>query len=209
DIVHRDFKPSNVIVGVDRVVVVDFGLARGRNDDSSADERRGGLLDLDVTLTGERVGTPRYMAPEQHVGAPVSAVAGQVAFATAPWTAFFGLAPFRGQTSAELLEAIRKGPPAAPSDTKVPDRVRAALGRALALQPEDRWPTLAALLGELAHDPAATRRAALFGSFAAAALIAVGGSTYAVGPRAAAPDPCARGAALAAPLSDQAGPARP
>jgi tetratricopeptide (TPR) repeat protein/predicted Ser/Thr protein kinase len=203
DIVHRDFKPSNVIVGPDRVVVVDFGLARARSDDSSGEARGAGVLDLDVTLTGERVGTPRYMAPEQHAGAPVSALADQFAFATALWTALYGAAPFRGQTSAELLEAIGKGPAAPPPESKVPERVRAALARALALRPEDRWPTLAALLGELAHDPAAARRVGLSIGFVAAALIAVGGSTYAVGLHTAAQDPCAGGDAIVAPLWDE------
>src|SRR5262249_939317 len=68
-IVHRDFKPSNVIVGDGRVVVVDFGLARSPGESSSDDGDRTTIpspLDVDLTLTGQRLGTPKYMAPEQH-----------------------------------------------------------------------------------------------------------------------------------------------
>src|SRR5262249_6601977 len=63
-IVHRDFKPANVLVGEDRVVVVDFGVARGGGDEPLEAERTD-MLDIGVTEAGECVGTPLYMAPEQ------------------------------------------------------------------------------------------------------------------------------------------------
>ncbi len=164
-IVHRDFKPSNVIVGADRVVVVDFGLARAHGDeDDRAEGEPGGaatVLDVDVTLTGERVGTPRYMAPEQHIGGPVHAHADQYSFAASLWEALYGAPPFTGGTSAEMLEGIARGPAPSPADRKIPERFREALSRALALRPSDRWPALADLLDELTRDPAAARRRSL------------------------------------------------
>ena len=59
-VIHRDIKPSNIMVGADdRVKLVDFGVAR--------------LVDVEVTRTGESLGTPAYMAPEQMRGAPIDA----------------------------------------------------------------------------------------------------------------------------------------
>jgi len=157
-IIHRDFKPSNVVVGADRVVVVDFGLACARADEADREEAEGSgsgtLLHVDLTLTGERVGTPRYMAPEQHVGGRVTALADQFAFAASLWEALFGVPPFNGETRAEVVQSMTRPP----ADRQVPERVRAALARALALRPSERWPTLAALLAELTRDPAAARR---------------------------------------------------
>jgi tetratricopeptide (TPR) repeat protein/predicted Ser/Thr protein kinase len=163
-IIHRDFKPSNVIVGADRVVVVDFGLARGREDECDSDEgdrSPAGVLDVTLTLTGERVGTPRYMSPEQHTGDPVTALADQFAFATSLWTAFYRAPPFDGHTRIEVLQQMATGLRPPPTDRKIPERVRAALARALSLRPSDRWPALDDLLVELGRDPWAARRRGL------------------------------------------------
>src|SRR5262249_7582666 len=103
-------------------------------------------------------GTPRYMAPEQHAGATVTAFADQASFAISLWEAFFGEPPFPGATSAEVLHRMAVGPPTAPASSDVPEHVRAALVRALAFRPGERWPTLPELLTELARDPAAARR---------------------------------------------------
>ena len=178
-IIHRDFKPSNVIVGADRVVVVDFGLACARGDDSGDDEEAepasaASVLGLNITLTGERVGTPRYMAPEQHAGSVVTPLVDQFAFATALWEALYRAPPYPGLGAAELLHMVARGLPSAPPSGKVvPDRVRAALVRALAFRPEDRWPSLADLLAELTRDPAARRRQRIAVLAMTAAAIAV------------------------------------
>jgi tetratricopeptide (TPR) repeat protein/predicted Ser/Thr protein kinase len=175
-IIHRDFKPSNVIVGADRVVVVDFGLARARGDEAAreASDRSSAtsVLEVDLTLTGERVGTPLYMAPEQHLGDPVTARADQFAFATSLWAALYGDPPFSVRSAGEALQGKLNGPQTPTSDRGVPERVRAALARALAFQPADRWPALSDLLAELAHDPAARRLRLLAVAGLAAAAIA-------------------------------------
>src|SRR5262245_64697960 len=65
-IIHRDFKPANVLVGRDgRVRVMDFGLARAGSEPTSVETPTMGLLSDDITRAGTLVGTPAYMSPEQ------------------------------------------------------------------------------------------------------------------------------------------------
>ena len=207
-IVHRDFKPSNVIVGESRVVVVDFGLARSHGDGlSSDDEERMAIptpLHVDLTSTGDRPGTLRYMAPEQHLIGPVTELADQYAFAATLWEALYGSPPFAGANSAEIVEAMSRPLPLPPADRKVTDRVRAALARALAFRPEDRWPTLVTLLEELGRDPMAARRR-LLGRIAIAVAAVAAPAAFLVGTRVSSPiDPCDGGTRLAAGSWDDA-----
>src|SRR6185436_1386704 len=65
-IVHRDFKPDNVLIDASgQVVVTDFGLARASDDDAEAARQSSSVLRVDVTQTGSYLGTPAYMSPEQ------------------------------------------------------------------------------------------------------------------------------------------------
>ena len=191
----------------DRVVVVDFGLARAADDDpepESADEPAT-ILDVNLTLTGERVGTLRYMAPEQHAGRGITAQADQFAFAAALWQALHeGRPPFQGATSAELLEDMQRVLPVAPQRKKTPPHVRAALARALAFRPEDRWPRLADLLDELASDPAARRRRVLGALLLATAAIAAPLAFVAGRQAPAAGDVCGAGERARAAVWDEA-----
>src|SRR5262249_57027611 len=104
----------------------------------------------------ERVGTPRYMAPEQHGGAPVTEVADQFAFATALWSALYRAAPFEGSSAEELRAKIARGPRST-AGHHVPGHIEAALRRALALKPEYRWPALGDHLSALPGAPHARR----------------------------------------------------
>ncbi len=169
-LVHRDFKPDNVLLSDNgRVFVTDFGLARwsvineaseaaaltldGEPSESTDDQRF-----HELTKSGAFVGTPAYMAPEQFWRAKVGPACDQFAFCVVLWEALFGARPFEARTLASLAHAVCEAPtPAFPSTPALPRRVRAALLRGLAKKPEDRFPSMQALLGALG--PAGGRRA--------------------------------------------------
>jgi tetratricopeptide (TPR) repeat protein len=157
-LVHRDFKPHNVLVGDDgRARVTDFGLAR---EESSAPEPASAVEETKpsagltpLTSAGRVMGTPAYMAPEQHLGAPADARADQFGFAIALWEALHGERPFAGATAAAIRAAVIGGNVRAPRNRDVPAFVQRALTRALAANPAQRWPSMNALLAALASDP--------------------------------------------------------
>jgi tetratricopeptide (TPR) repeat protein/predicted Ser/Thr protein kinase len=167
-LVHRDFKPDNVLVGRDgRVRVVDFGLVRASDEptpDTSLVEPSGDLRigpssrsSQQITRVGALVGTPGYMAPEQLRGRSADARADQFAFCVVVWEALFGERPFEGADLASLREAIEGGRVRAPRrEPGVSERMSRALVRGLALRPEQRFVDMHALLGEL-QDEAARR----------------------------------------------------
>lgn len=157
-VVHRDFKPSNVLLGDDgRVKVVDFGLAKGllpgETDRSSTDFGPETVRDVsssDITATGEVVGTPAYMAPEQLQGKKVGPAADQYAFCVAVWEASTGQRPFTGASTNELHRAIRAGKPTARTrDGSPPRSLLRVLRRGLAYDPARRWPSMTRLSKEL------------------------------------------------------------
>src|SRR5262249_3811962 len=118
-IVHRDFKPGNVLVGADgRVRVTDFGLARLAEASDGEIGPAEPLVPLHSTLTvaGAVLGTPRYMAPEQRAHAPATVHSDQYSFCMALWEALCGrLPPERGPGVPRwLLRALAVGLAAAP-----------------------------------------------------------------------------------------------
>ncbi len=150
-LVHRDFKPDNVLLGDDgQVRVTDFGLARAEPAPLTppgpwTEEPRGR-----DTLTGVRQGTPAYMSPEQWRGLRADARSDQFSFCVALYEALFGQRPFAGGTAEERVRALREGrvtPP--PRGSRVPGAVRDAVLRGLAAEPDSRHPTLDALLTRL------------------------------------------------------------
>ena len=160
--VHRDFKPDNVLIDRGgRVAVADFGLVGDFGSRTAADGDPGAELSLADRLTRHSlvVGTPAYMAPEQQLGQPVDARADQFAFCAALYEALHGQLPFAGQTRAEYLDAVRVGAlRSQPGDSRVPAWLDDVLARGLALRPTDRWPSMQALLAELVSDPENERR---------------------------------------------------
>ncbi len=143
-LVHRDFKPANVLVSDDvepRVLVGDFGLALA-----------------DATQHEPGVGTPSYMAPEQHAGDAVGAAADQFAFCVALYGALWRRRPFAGGTAEELARDKAEGRIIAPPrGSNVPSWLRDAVLRGLSPDPAERWPTMDALVRVLGSDPARTR----------------------------------------------------
>ena len=151
DIVHRDFKPSNAIIGPDhRVRVLDFGLARRLGDAPEGGRVDGARpVSAPTTASSTVVGTPSYAAPEQLAGAPVTAASDQFSFCVALHHALEGVAPFAGDTLDERIASIRSDPPRLGDGRRVPSWLRAIVRRGLAAEPSQRYPSMPALLAEL------------------------------------------------------------
>ncbi|QSQ22719.1 serine/threonine protein kinase [Pyxidicoccus parkwayensis] len=207
-LVHRDFKPTNVLVGRDgRVFVTDFGLARpvgnsGREDGppelpSPVSEGSGKLFEP-LTQAGVVLGTPPFMSPEQFRGDAVDARSDQFSFCAALYRALYGTRPFdpdvlsrAAKSKARRLASGAKGEAASPAlppdliqepprDAKVPAWVRRAVMRGLSLEAEGRFASMGDLLEALSQEKHFARRRRLGGgAVAAVALVAaVGGGAW-------------------------------
>ncbi len=149
-LVHRDFKPDNVLVTADtEPLVVDFGVARTQLDEGEAAEPVP-HASMSMTGTGALVGTPAYMAPEQLRREGADARSDQFAFAVALYEALLGRRPFAGATPELLLAAMHQGAPtAALAGRSCPRGLRKIIDRALSLEPAARYPSMLALIDEL------------------------------------------------------------
>ena len=170
-LVHRDFKPDNVLIGDDgRVRVTDFGLARNR-DESIEQSLQESLIPkppelaarvtgtfATLTKTGVLVGTPAYMAPEQYSGRGVTGATDQFAFCVAFYEALYGERPFPGRTLAELATNVCLGKRRPLGDARVPSRVRDAILRGLSVDPEERFGSMEELLAVINRRPTRTLR---------------------------------------------------
>ena len=178
-LIHRDFKPDNVMVSRDgRVRVMDLGLARRGADavESAAQSTGRGILSLHLTQAGAVMGTPAYMAPEQFEGADVTPAADVFAFSVTLWEALYGVRPFAGETMMALLANLVAGRmQAPPRGRRVPAWLRRVLERGLASTPERRWPGMQAMLAALARGHTRARLQVL-----GASLLLLGGCAGAV-----------------------------
>ena len=157
-LLHRDFKPANVLVSSSgEVKVTDFGLAKsldapggltrthGSDDDAEDDE----LTTEGLTRAGTVMGTPRYMSPEQHEGSKLTPSADQYAFCIALWEALAGEPPFSGK---DMAAAKTAGAPVWSSSNSVPSRVVNAIRRGLEPRSLERWPSMAELIDALSQE---------------------------------------------------------
>ncbi|MCH9682270.1 MAG: serine/threonine-protein kinase [Deltaproteobacteria bacterium] len=170
-LVHRDFKPSNVMVGDDgRVRVTDFGLAATDRSATTIPTVAREHTDDDAdptTAAGSRVGPPRYMAPEQRHGQPIDHRADQWSFAVSLWEAVHGRHPFADAQG--IIDPARPAPTTPPSSA-VPGSLRRVLTRALRHQPTQRYPSMEALLERLSSLGGRRRRRIAVGLVAMGAV---------------------------------------
>jgi serine/threonine protein kinase len=180
-LLHRDFKPDNVLVGHDgRVRVTDFGLARSVMTPDDGKRPIPGVsssLNVDLTATGTVLGTPRYMAPEQLTSADIDARADQFSFCVALYEALYNVHPLPGATSVAMLE---KNQPAndPPDGTKVPATVAKVVKRGLERDRAKRFPSMSALVAELVPQPPRPRMR--YAAIAFAGLALVGAASFAM-----------------------------
>jgi WD40 repeat protein/predicted Ser/Thr protein kinase len=168
-IIHRDFKPENVLIGDDGVVrVTDFGVARLVEGEATTER----ALAITLTRPGMLVGTPAYMAPEQLDGGRITAAADQFAFCVTAYELVYGLRPFRAESIAECRAAIaRQRLATPPRSVRVPRGVHAAIARGLAIDPAARHASMEVLLRLL--EPRTRRLRLVAGVGVAGAIAAI------------------------------------
>jgi len=170
-IVHRDFKPSNVMLvplgnsaagdsGGVRAVVTDFGIARAL---VVAPENEG-------TQTGAVVGTPQYMAPEQVTGGTITAATDIYALGVVMHEMVTGKLPFTGDTA---LAAPPRGGAPQPTTLRLDSRWSAAVARCLAREPERRFNSVLDVIPALDRASRGTRRRWVAGALLATAALGV------------------------------------
>ncbi len=195
-LLHRDFKPDNVVVGNDgRVRVADFGLASGVGEAAGAlnmDELDEAELVSSLTATGVLLGTPAYMAPEQLRAEPGDHRSDQYSFCVALFECLYGQRPFSGASLRELRENILRGEPHR-GDGVVPAWLERVVLAGLDGDPNNRHPDMRSLIAALQRDPSERWRRG-FGVLAGVATVAAMAVAFARSP----PEVCTAGDALAA-----------
>ncbi len=193
-IIHRDFKPTNVLVDArGHARVSDFGIALvGATDTGeqalssdpsievavSAGDLTPPSVSAALTEAGTIVGTPAYMSPEQHKRSTVDARSDQFSFCVALYEALYGTRPFSG-SGKEYARQVSRGEVTRPDPkAPVPGWISAIVMRGLSKDPDARFPTMTALVDALGRDPRRHRRQLALGG---AAIAAVAGAAAVVG----------------------------
>ncbi len=139
-VVHRDLKPQNILLdGNEQVFVSDFGLAKSLE------------TDIGMTNTGEFLGTPRYMAPEQVEGKQVDHRADLYAFGLILYEMVTGDVPFHAETALQLMFKRIREEPVSPRqfNPDLPDYLAKVILKCLERDPEQRYQSAREILGDL------------------------------------------------------------
>jgi tetratricopeptide (TPR) repeat protein len=174
-VIHRDFKPENVMIADDgRVKVMDFGLARSGVRPSGPASGAGSLDDdggqATLTDAGTLLGTPAYMSPEQFAQRAVGPASDQFGFCVAFFEALVGQRPFDGSTLHELATSVAAGRIRDTPPTTAPGWLLQIVRKGLAPAPEDRHASMDALLAALDRGLRRRRRPLLLVAGAAAGV---------------------------------------
>jgi len=175
-LIHRDFKPANVLVdGEARPRVLDFGLACSADEIHSThapSSNPASMLGEALTETGVLMGTPQYMSPEQFAGR-ADARSDQWAFCVTAWELLYGVRPFTAPDVVNLQRVIESGYiPGPPMDSPVPGWVERVLRRGISVDPAGRFADMGSLLSALQRDKR-SRRMQILGLTGAVVLSAV------------------------------------
>ncbi|MCX4240420.1 serine/threonine-protein kinase [Paraliomyxa miuraensis] len=175
-LLHRDFKPGNVLMGQDGAVkVADFGLA-AVTQELRAELDTQGLVRTDATLSWRPGGTLHYMAPEQQRGEPLTPRSDQFGFCVSLYEAIYGgERPYDGSDRHAILVAKERGP-TLPRTARIPTALRRVLARGLAPRAEDRFESMVELRQALVRIRRGTRRP----WWIAAGLVMAGGTAAAL-----------------------------
>jgi|SoiMethySBSTD1v2_1073268.scaffolds.fasta_scaffold142418_2 eukaryotic-like serine/threonine-protein kinase len=139
-VVHRDVKPANLLLDSRRDLrVADFGIARVVDEATST-----------MTLAGMVLGTAGYISPEQARGEPAAAASDNYSLAAVAFELLTGSRPFAREVDTDEIAAHVNDPPPHASTAGLPPAVDGVFARALAKQPQDRYPTAAAFAADLA-----------------------------------------------------------
>lgn len=149
-IVHRDLKPANIMFGDERVVVSDFGLARIVAPEGSGAD--GAEASSATMSTGQILGTPSYMAPEQAEGRPAAPASDRYALGVVAYELLVGVVPFLGDTAQATLIQVATKPPPPPRQLNpaLEEAVERVLIKALARNPVERFESGEELVASLA-----------------------------------------------------------
>ena len=152
-IVHRDFKPDNVLLGQDgSPKIADFGLAKYLAPVESDGDTAGTTLQDERTREGTVFGTVGYMSPEQAEGRPLDFRSDQFSFGSVLYEMATGTKAFRKSTAVDTLAAIlhEEPPPIRDGDARIPAPLRWTIERCLAKDPAGRYDSTGDVARELA-----------------------------------------------------------